>query len=292
MREPLYKRIRDPNVRAWFHHISLNSRDYQFGWLQITTGRTRAGKTLANILHAVLLARKPFVIEQIGWKPDSYLSALEAAGRCEPVVWTEMGRGMSARRWFEEKNKIITEIMQTMQIDRPMVFMDVNDMSFVDVQVRKMARIHAIITRRDRHAVTMRLYNINVNPFDGQVRNYHPLLRTKDGFVRLNSIRLEDTLSKVAPDIYESFKRYERKVKDDFKAHHTEEMKAISFRTSDMGLSDVIQAVKKDLPRFTGRMGRINEELIETQLHVPQKLSRATAHIVNKEIQTEKLNTK
>lgn len=290
MTYPLYKQIQDPIVRSFFHHIYLNAHRYKYGWLQVNTGRTRSGKTETNILMATLLSRIGFNPDMIAFRPKDYLRVIDESKPGEPVVWTEMGTGLNSRQWQKTNNILTTEVMQMMMIKKPIVLMDVIDLGFVDVQVRKLARMYTEIYRFQDNAAYMKLFNINFNYRTGKESYHHPLIKVGSNFYKLAKIKISTRLEEVDKEIYDKFKKQERRYKDSLREKHMREMMLVDRELGDeAGLTPYIEKVKSDLTQYTNLKGNVNWQLVKSKLKIPTTQAQTVTAIVENDRQREKV---
>lgn len=268
----MYKDIRDPIVRAWYHHQYLNAHRYKYGWVEVKTGRTRTGKTESNILDCVLLSKKGFDMNQVGWRPKDYVQIVEDAKTGSCVVWTEVGRGISARKWQNFQNILSGDIMQIMMIKKLIVKMDVIDLGFVDSNVRKMVRVYEELFRPPNDPVFARVFSISPNYRTGDIYYKHPIVKTDDGFFKLDKIYFKTRLEELDKRLYDEFVQVEKEDKLRSLRRGAKQMEGMDRPESEgMSVYDMVNRIKKEgKERYQRKSGTYDEQLIKLTLGIPK----------------------
>lgn len=271
---PLYKFLRDPCTKMWLNHIFLNAHRYQFGWMEAVTGGVRMGKSMTVCTMMELLTTRGELDEyNFPFRPKDYIKSLDVCDFGEPVLWSELGTGMPARKWYQLSNILTGEVVQTMMIKCPIVFMDVPDLSFVDVQVRKLIYCFSEAKRWESSPVRLWVYRISIDRKTGQILFPHPIVKANGTMHKLRSIRFR---RKPSDNVWEIYDRLQRRYKDDLRARHLktiEEMESIS-EVSGETIYDLINKVESNKEQYTNAKGRLDWHLIKLHLKISENKSK------------------
>ena len=268
----LYKKIRDPIVRAWYHHQFLNAHRYKYGWVEVKTGRSRVGKTESNILDCLLLSKNGFDMRQVGWRPKDYVQIVEDAKTGSCVIWTEVGRGISARKWQNFQNILSGDIMQIMMIKKLIVKMDVIDLGFLDSNVRKMIRVYEELFRPPNDPTFARVFSISPNYRTGDIYYKHPIVKTSEGFFKLDKIFFKTRLEELDHKLYDEFAQIEKADKMNSLRKAARQMEGMD-RPEAEGLTvfEIVNQIKTDgKEKYRKKSGSYDEQLIKLSLGIPK----------------------
>lgn len=270
--EPLYRKIQDPIIRSWYHHIFLNSHRYKYGFVAVKTGRSRSGKTESNVVDCVLLSKGKFDMNQVAWRPKQYIQAIEDAKVGSAVIWTEVGRGISARKWQNFQNILSGDVMQIMMIKKLTVLMDVIDLSFLDSNVRKMIRVYMEMFRPPNDSTYGRVFSISPNYRTGEIYYKHPIVKSPDGFFKLDKIRYVTRLEELDPKLYDEFRQIEKADKMNSLRKAAKMMEGMDRpETEGLSVYDLANKVKEiGRERFLKKSGTFDEKLIRLELGIPK----------------------
>ena len=267
MKEPLYKQIKDPVTKKWFHHVWLMAHRYKYGWSQVFTGMPGSGKTMSATQYAELLSPPgEFTADNVAFTPKGYLDTLENLKPGQPVVWSELGVGLPSRRWHSLSNILISQVIQTMRIKKPIVLMDVSDLSFIDVQARKLIFCYSEAKRWGSNPVKLWLYRIKIVRRTGDIFWPHPLIKCNGRIVKLRYITIK---RKPDEDLWKEIDRKQRHFKSGLEE---KARKMIGLMKKELiggrTIMDMINEVQKDRKKFLNKGGKLDVYLLQTHLNV------------------------
>lgn len=279
MTEPLYKNLKDPITKAWLHHIYLMAHNYQYGWSQIVTGQPGSGKSMSIVTLAELLSRGTFNADKIGFTPEEYITTLENIKIGEPVVWSELGASLSSRRWYTLSNILVTQVVQTMRIKKPIVLMDASDLSFIDVQARKLIFCYSEVQRTGTSSAKLRLYNIRINRRTGDIYFPHPLINWNGTTHKLKFITLKRRPSE---EIWKEFDKRQRKFKQrlEDRAKNLIRIAQKKEAGAKQTVYDIINKVVADKTPYLNKRRNLDTILIKHKFDITHALAAEVKKVI------------
>lgn len=274
-RRPFYKWLSDPVVKAYLHHIFLMGSSYQFGEIQATTGGVRTGKSMTLCTEANLLAKHPLDEYNFAFTPKEYLKSLDNMDYIgEPLIWSELGTGMPARKWYSLSNILMGEIIQTMMIKKPIVLFDVPDLSFIDIQARKLIYHYTEAKRWETSPVKLWVYHISVNRKKGDLFFPHPIIFNDGKKMKFRSVNFETMPPEEVWIKYdERQKEYKEKLRKKNLAMIEKLEKEIIGR-EEKTIYDYINDIMKNPDEFKTNKGSWSPALIKQRLNIRGGLAK------------------
>jgi len=105
----------------------------------IATGRWRSGKSVsAGVRTCYDLDRdydgKPrFTIDKVVFDPKNFIKQMaKKQPRCSTVLWDETGATLGKRDWYSAKNKLVSQLFQTMGYKSRILMLTAPSISYVD----------------------------------------------------------------------------------------------------------------------------------------------------------------
>lgn len=284
----LFDKIRDPVVRGFYRHQFLNAHRYKFGWTEVKTGRSRTGKTESNLVDCVILSKGKFDMNQVGWKPKEYVQVVEDAKPRSCIEWTEVGRGLSARKWQSFQNTLSGDLMQIMQIKKLILKMDVIDLGFLDSNVRKMIRVYMELTRPLDQPTYGRVFCISPNYRTGEIYYKHPIVKSEEGYVKLDKFSFSSRLEKLDPKLYDEFKQKEKSDKYMSIRKAKQQMEEVdSPEVEGMSIYQIANFVKEEgKEKFQKKGGSFDMNLIKLRFGIPKARAEEVKTILDAEQRT------
>jgi len=268
MSEPLYRQLKDPVARKWFHHVWLMAHRYKYGWSQVFTGMPGAGKTMTAVKCAELLAKPGTfdVDKHVAFTPNEYLESLRNIEIGQPVVWSEMGIGLPSRKWYSLSNILIAEVIQTMRIKRPIVLMDVSDLSFIDIQARKLVFTFSEVKRWQDHPAQIWIYKITIDRKTGKILFIHPRIKVGGSIIKLEYIKI---IAQPSKEVWEKIDRKQRIFKDrlESRARRTHELMLKDLGEKQITIYDLINKVSENRKMYM-KDNNLNVYIIQTKLNI------------------------
>lgn len=106
----------------------------------------------------------------------------------EIIIWDEAGIGIPAREWWKIQNQEIGKLIQGFGYKRPIVFFVTPDLSFIDLQPRKLFHYLFEVTGRTSNYSMVKPFKIVVQKRTGKI--YYRYLRMKfGGMFRVTGIK-------------------------------------------------------------------------------------------------------
>lgn len=224
------------------------------------SGKSWTALTLSEILD------KDFDITHVAFTPKQYLDVLKDAKRGQFVVWDECGVALHSRKWFSASNILITEVLQTMRHKRLGVIMVVPDMSFIDIQARKLVHSYCESKRRGYHPVNLWIYEINVNRRTGEIYYPHPLINDNGNAFKLRKFIVKRRPSKELCKEYEK-QHVEYKNKIEHKARKDLSAVEAEMFGEETTIFDYINKVTKNKEEYS-KNNKVNVYVIQTKLGI------------------------
>lgn len=243
-------------------------------------GMPGSGKTKTASTWGWLLDPR-FSADDVSFTARGYINSLENIRVGSAKVWSEMGIGLPSRGWFQLSNILTAQVVQTMRIKKPIIFMDVSDLSFIDIQARKLIFHYSEVKRHKRNPPKVWLYNIKIDRKRGKPYYPHPLLRVGGKSVKLRNIVMQDIL----PDeIWKEIDKKQRKFKDRLERKALGSLRLLEKEEilSQKTIFDYINVVQRNKKRYINKRGELDWQLI--QLHL--QISRRKAQQIQKFLET------
>jgi len=278
MSEPLYKQLKDKVARTWFNYVWLMAHRYKYGWSQLFSGMPGSGKTMTACKYAELLS-KPGGFDpekHVAFTPDEYLESLRNIEIGQPVVWSEMGIGLPARRWYTLSNMLVAEVIQTMRIKKPIVLMDVSDISFIDIQARKLIFCISTSMRWQENPVKLWINRISVDRKTGNIYFPHPLLKVDGHIVKLEYIRFDN---KPSEEVWKVVDKKQRRFKKEIevRARRTHRLLLKDLGMKRKTIYDMIEEVRENREKYIAKEGKVKDKLDWHLVMVDKGISRDKA---------------
>jgi hypothetical protein len=264
----MYQYLKDPITKAWLHHIYNSAKIYQYGWLQVITGSVRSGKSMTACTLAELLAERPLDEYNFAFTPKEYLKSLDNLDYVgEPLVWSEMGTALSARKWYTLSNILVTECMQTMMIKKPIIFIDCPDLGFIDVQVRRLIYHFSEVRRWERHPPKLYIYRISVDRKTGEPFFPHPVLSIHGTRYKIKCLQI---VYKPSEKVWEIYDKKQMEYKEKLRKQHlkTIEKAEAELVGKEMTIYDYINLIQKSPDDFKTAKGNWSVDLIRAKLNI------------------------
>lgn len=273
--------MKNPVQHPYFRHIWYMVHRYKYGWLQIITGQPGSGKSWTALTQAEIIDPN-FSIDNVGFTPKEYLDVIDGAKSGSFVVWDECGVAVSSRKWQSTSNILITEVLQTMRHRRLGVILVVPDMSFIDVQARKLIHCYMEAKRYAYNPPQLWVYEINIDRKTGKIYFPHPKIRYKGMNVKLRNFILK---RKPSEDLV---KEYEKRHKSYKLRIERKARQSVGVLERELGDSrtvfDYMKYVVSNQEKFTSDKGKIDWRLIKPILKLSREKSQQIQMLARKEL--------
>lgn len=132
-------------------------------WLAIVCGETGSGKSYSAISLASKIGRVHIV-----FTPIEFLRLLNNPDKLQKgdvIVFDEAGVGMASREWYSVQNKLLGSVLQTFRLLNCGVIFTTPNLSFIDVQARKLFHNYLETSYIDyeEEEAYLQVYDIQVN---------------------------------------------------------------------------------------------------------------------------------
>lgn len=149
-------------------------------WLSIICGETGSGKSYSALSLANFIGPMHLV-----FNPVEFLSLLTSKKikRGHVIIFDEAGVGMSSREWYSMQNKLLGSVLQTFRNMNCAVIFTCPNLSFIDVQARKLFHnyIETSYLDYDKELSILKVYDIDVNSRLDKVYYKKPIFVDKEG---------------------------------------------------------------------------------------------------------------
>lgn len=153
------------------------THEYKKNFLMCITGDPGEGKSLTACKIGEKLDPH-FSMDKVAYTGREFMNAVGGVRRTgEVIVWDEAGVGLPAREWSSISNRAINYVIQTFRKDHGCVIFVTPDLSFIDVQARKLLRCYTEARRYMKNPVNLWIYKISVQRKTGEIYFPHPIYR-------------------------------------------------------------------------------------------------------------------
>ena len=275
----------NPIQIPYLRHVWNMIHRYKYGWIQVITGMPGSGKSWTALTIAEKMDPK-FDINAVGFTPKQYLDVLEDTKIGNFVVWDECGIALPARKWYSLSNILVTEVLQTMRHKRLGLILVVPDLSFIDVQARKLVHSYTEAKRRGQDPVKLWVYEIRVNRRTGDVYFPHPIIQNNGSAAKLRNFIFKSLPSKKLQDEYEEeHVKYKKKIER--KARSMAEKIETEISGRELTVYDMINKVEKDIDKYKNKKGNIDWHLIKLDLRISRDKAIEIQKFIDKKTLTQ-----
>ena len=138
-------------------------------WLAIICGDTGSGKSYSAIALANIISKRGITIKRnVVFNPIQFMERINDRGdlkKGDVIIFDEAGVGMSSREWYSIQNKLLGSILQTFRNMNLGVIFTTPNLSFIDVQARKLFHTYMETSTIDykNNIAYLRTYDIQHN---------------------------------------------------------------------------------------------------------------------------------
>ena len=263
--------IADRSVFTYYKHLWNRTHWYDYNTAQVITGDPGCGKTKFGVLSAFLINPKRFNENHYVNKAKEFLQAVDDGKTGDAIVWDEVGVSLSSRRWHSLSNILTAETLQTYRAKKLTVFFVVPDLSFVDVQARKLMTSYVEIKRYARDMTTNWIYNIIINRKKGEMYFSSYKLIIGGSLKRMRKLKVPRKMLDIVPkQIWRDIKERELKFKTSVRQKSLKTIRFLEKGDTDSTktIFDFINDVTKDKDKFRNTKGKLDIYLIQTHLGI------------------------
>lgn len=151
-------------------------------WLSIVCGETGSGKSYSALSLGEDIGKVFIVFTSL-----EFMTLLNSGRlrRGNVIIFDEAGVGMSSREWYSTQNKVLGSVLQTFRNMNVAVIFTTPNLSFVDVQARKLFHAYLETAYLDYEECVsyLKAYDIQVNSRLDKIYYKHPKFTDHDGSV-------------------------------------------------------------------------------------------------------------
>ena len=259
-----------------------------FNYSEVTVGDPGTGKTKKAILKCFLLNRYRFDETFYCNTAKEFLQMIDDSRNGDTGIWDEQGVSMNSRRSLTLSNVLTGETLQTYRINKLAVEFISPDLSFIDVQARKLINAFTETKRYDNERSFNWVYKLQTNRQSGKV--YFPHFRAVING-RLHSIKYYELPNRLFRKIpKETVKRIvEKEIEFKYKLRKRN-LQILELLEKEEGggegktIFDLINEVQKDIEKYKNTRGRLDWKLIKTHLRVSRDRSQQIATFIQKKL--------
>ncbi len=254
-------------------------------WLTVVCGETGSGKSYSALAIAHEVGESVYIV----FSPVEFLKLLTSnkLEKGDAIVFDEAGVGMSARDWYSVQNKILGSVLQTFRHLNLVVIFTVPNLSFIDVQARKLFHNYFETANLDYKLgkAWLQVYDIQVNSRFDKIYYKSPKFIGPDGVVYTMSHLVVDKIPDSIAGPYEEKKEaFTKKLNMDSLKELTEPKGGQQHQVDEKSIQD---KVKKNIKKFTTKRAHtetLNHYSIATEYGIPERM----AYRIKKSIEYEK----
>lgn len=258
-------------------------------WLGIICGETGSGKSYSALSLAHLISNRVHIV----FTPLEFLSLLnnDKLQKGDTIIFDEAGVGMSSREWYSVQNKLLGTVLQTFRNMNVAVIFTTPNLSFIDVQARKLFHCYMDTAYLDyeNEEAFLKVFDIQVNSRIDKIYYKRPkIIDDQTGGVYTMSHLVLDKPSQEVCEHYEELKsKYTKKLNEDA-LKELLEPKGKTTKKPDIDLNKVVSKVKKSKDKYLKEYNQrvfIDTDLLRSDFG----LSISQAKNVKKQVENEVL---
>jgi len=168
-----------------------------------------------------------------------------------------------------------------MMYKKPIIFFDTPDLSFIDVQARKLIYAYSEARRWEDHPVKLYVYRIQIDRKEGKIYFPHPIVKAGDSMCKIKDIRL---VMRARQEVWEKYHEREIKYKEKLRKKHMAAIDRFEQELTGEKLTtyDVINKIQKDPIKYTNKKGNIDWHLIRLEEKIPENEAKSIQKFLEK----------
>ena len=203
----------DGYAENFFGKIRYRMLNQNRNWLAIICGETGSGKSYSALTMADIISPRGITIQRnLLWEPKQIFETIKNMKylkKGDTFIFDEAGVGYSSRDWWSIQNKLLGAVLQTFRALNIGLIFTVPNLSFVDIQGRKLFHNYFETMRIDynRELAFLQVYNIQHNSRYDRTYYKHPRVFNEDGtLIRINYLAIPKPRRSLV-DEYEKIKQ-------------------------------------------------------------------------------------
>lgn len=216
-------------MKLILNHIKANIAR-NMNYMGIACGIPGSGKSYAAIKIAEEVAKIfkcKFDADKIAFSPEEFLEIIRDQNlkTGTPIVFEEVGVGLSARDWYSVSNKLINAVFQTFRRQKLVVLFNTPNMFYIDSNARVLFHgyIEPVNIDFRREVCTVKYFDMENNPRDHRRKIYWHHLENSGRKVKRHEIpkpseeildQYEEKKKRFASDLIESALKEMKNLRD------------------------------------------------------------------------------
>jgi len=270
----------------YYKYLWNRNHRYQYNTAQIVTGSGGSGKTIYAIISAFIINPKRFNENFYVNSAKEFITAVDDSHSGDTIAWDEVGVSLSSRKWHSLSNILTGETLQTYRRNKLTVFFVVPDISFVDIQARKLMTSFVELKRYDVKESIAWTYDISIDRKNGDI--YYPAYRMiLDGIlIKMPRIRIPRVaMKKVSIDIWRAIHEKEETFKTKIRKQSLRLISMIEEREGggDKTIFDIANEVQNERDKYTDEKGNLDWKLIKIDKNISRDKAQGIVALLKKE---------
>jgi len=180
--------------RVWLNSIINRLHKQNKNWLCLICGGTGSGKSYSAVSIAQDITKPTNNQYYVVFEPETFLEVLNRPDlkRGDIIIFDEAGVGMSSRRWYSLQNRLLGCVLQTFRNLNIGVIFTTPDISFIDIQARKLFHTYLLTNRIDhkREVAVLKIYDFKIDGLTGKTYIQAPAFYDYTGNFSLETIEI------------------------------------------------------------------------------------------------------
>tara|TARA_Y100000310_G_C20517674_1_gene732023 strand:- start:143 stop:988 length:846 start_codon:yes stop_codon:yes gene_type:complete len=263
--------------KIWYRLNYLNKNV-----LMIICGETGSSKSYSAISLASMLSNKYYII----FNPLEFLKLITSKilKKGDIIIFDEAGVGMSSREWYSIQNKLLGSVLQTFRNLNVGVIFTTPNLSFIDIQARKLFHYYMETANIDykKELAYLKVFEIQHNSRYDKTYFKHPKFKVDNRFITMSHIEVQKPKPKQCKD-YETMKliyteQLNRKALESLQLSGKPKVTERKLDIDKNMVNDVIKGKGKFLKEYNKRKF-IDHRLIQSEFN----LSESKAKLIKRE---------
>jgi hypothetical protein len=252
-------------------------------WLAIVCGETGSGKSYSAISLASKIGRVHIV-----FTPVEFLRLLNSdrLQKGDVVVFDEAGVGMSSREWYSVQNKLLGSVLQTFRLLNCAVIFTTPNLSFIDVQARKLFHNYfetSYIDYEEEEAY-LQVYDIQVNSRFDKIYFKYPIFQVGERPMKMSHL----IIPKPNPKTIEYYEARKKAYTNSLNRKALEELTGSKEKPNPQIdekaiLKDIIKRKKEFVKEYQQRK-YVDKDLIKAEYNLSHRITAKLKKLAEKEV--------
>tara|TARA_Y100000310_G_scaffold158454_1_gene157861 strand:+ start:122 stop:1009 length:888 start_codon:yes stop_codon:yes gene_type:complete len=258
-------------------------------WLAICCGDTGSGKSYSALALANAISPRGITIKRnVVFNPIQFMERVNNKAdlkKGDIIIFDEAGVGMSSREWYSVQNKLLGSILQTFRNLNLGVIFTTPNLSFIDVQARKLFHNYMETSTIDyeKQIGYLRVYDIQHN--SRLDKTYYKTPKFTMGFNKIGMKHLG--VKKLDDKLCKEYEKVKTEYTENLNQKALEQMKDTGKKYNQMiDTEKICSDVKKDIKTYIKKRGKkkwISAELISAN----HNIGRSNAYKIKHKLESD-----